>query len=388
MQAILALQQKHLQQRQDATHAEYIRDRQRDATIILSLHYSHSTGILFAGTHRGAIQLFQSFASLSTPSDGSSKQPLPPKASFAAHQGGVNCLDSSAEWLVSGGDDLIHLWSLTSLDKLGYLYTSVSPLHSITPAQYALPRGALTAVPRTLSVLMLPSSPLLVSSHSNQHALVTDLRTATTVADLSCSEQPTSAALSPSSPHSSPLSVLYLPEPYHVVLTGGADGLVRVFDCTKWRPTATYDVTSNSARAETAAKSTRPSILALSTASSRPNTASPASSLVLCLTADSTLHAFYYPALIALPSLLLTSPASLLHSSLLFTAAAVQRVHMEPLRVLDMRRREAAEGAVSACCLRYGERAAVDDVWFMGGSGGRIQMLGCMGSIDMGSLRC
>ena len=382
MQAILVLQKQHLQQWQQAVHADYIRQRQRDATIVLSLHYSHSANMLFAGTHRGTVHIFHSSAILPPPTD--KAQPLPSSASFAAHDGAVNCMDSTSEWLVTGGDDSIHVWSLHTLQRLDFLSTP-SPLQSITPAQYRLPGRTLTAVPRTLSILLLPSS-LLASSHSNQHVLVTDLRTATTVADLTCSSHPSPAASSTRSSHSS-LSIVYLAEPYHVLLTGGADGCVRTYDCTSWKLISIYDVSADTVLAETSDPPTRPAIVALSTASSSA-TASPPSSLILCLTASATLHAFYYRSLIALPPLPLSSPASLLHSSLLFTPTTVQRVYTEPLRVTDVKKWEGGDGAASACCIRYGDRAAVDDVWFMGSSGGRIQMLGCMGSVNMGSLQC
>ena len=378
MEAILALQKQHLQRWQQDVHSEYVQQRQRDATIILSLHYSHSTNILFAGTHRGTIHIFHSSAMLPPPHD--RRQPLPSAASFSAHNGGVNCMESTGQWLVTGGDEVVHVWSLHTLRMLGSPFPELSPLQSITPAQYRLPGRALTAVPRTLSMLPLPSSSLLVSSHSNQHVLVTDLRTATTVADLTCSSQPHPAS-SPSS-HSG-LSMVYLPEPYHVLIAGGADGYVRVYDCRNWRHLATYDVTDNTIITESSKLPTRPAIVGLSTAS----TSSQPSSLILCLTASSTLHTVYYPSLIALPPLPLSSPATLLHSSLLFTADAVQRVCTEPLRVVDVKKCVEGEGAVTACCVRYGHRAAVDDVWFMGGSGGRIQMLGCVGSVDMGSLQ-
>ena len=292
-------------------------------------------------------------------------------------------MDSTAELLVTGGDDRIHVWSLDKLRSLGASYLhGPTPLWSIIPAQYRLAGQTLTAVPRTLSVLTLPSS--IVSSHSNHHVLVTDTHTGNTVADLTCASHPP-AASSTSASH----SLLYLPEPYHVLLTGGADGYVRVYDCTSWRLVTTYDVTDNAAVTEASKLPSRPAILALSTAAStRTTSASPPASIILALTAASTLHAFYYPSLIALPPLPLTSPASLLHSSLLLSPAALQRIQLEPLRAVDVRKYEEGDSGISACCVRYGDRAAVDDVWFIADSGGRIRMLGCMGSVEMGSLQC
>ena len=386
MEAILALQKQHLEQSQQAVHADHIRQRQRDATIILALHYSHSSGKLFAGTHRGTIHVFHSSTMLPPPSD--KAQPLPSFAAWPAHKGGVNCMDSTSERLVTGGDDVIHVWSLVTISLLGTAWQMLSPLQTITPAQYGLPSGALTAVPRTLSVLPLPSSTLLVSSHANQHVLVTDLHNSTTVADLTCSSLPPNASSSMPPSHST-LPILYLAEPYHVLLTGGADGYVRVYDCSSWQLISTHDVSDDTSGTRASDSPTRPAILALSTAFTGAATSAPPSSLIMCLTAAASLHAFYYPSLIALPPLQLPSPASLLHASLLFTAATVQRIHTEPLRVVEVKRCEDDRGgAITACCIRHGDRAAVDDVWFVGGGGGRIQMLGCMGSVDMGSLQC
>lgn len=383
MDAILGLQKQHLQHWQQGVHADYIQQRQRDATIILALHYSHSTNLLFAATHRGTVHIFHASSILPPPSN--KARPLPSAASFSAHDGGVNCMDSTREWLVTGGDDIIHVWSLKQLQSLiGSSSPPPPPLQSITAAQYRLPGRTLTAVPRTLSVLSLPSSSLLVSSHSNHHVLVTDMHTATSVADLACSSHPSTTTSAASS-----LSILHLADPYHVLLTGGVDGYVRVFDCRDWRLISTYDVTDSMTVTASSTMPTRPAIIALSAASTHTTASSTPSSLVLALTAASTLHAFYYPSLIALPPLLLSSAASLLHSSLLFTAAAIQRVHTDPsLRVLDVKKCDDSNGTVTACCVRYGDRAAVDDVWFVCGSGGRVQVLGCMGGVDMGSLQC
>ena len=383
MDAILTLQKQHLQQRQQAMHADHIQQRQRDATIILTLHNSHSANILLAGTHRGILHIFHSAAFLPPTVD--KRQPLSSTASFRAHDGSLNSMDSTTEWLVTGGDDTIHVWSLDALHSLSSSTSPApSPLHSVTPAQYRLAGRALTAVPRTLAVLVLPSS-LLVSSHSNHHVLVTDLRTSTTLVDLTCSSSHPTATL-PSTASQSCLSILYMPEPYHVLLTGGADGYVRVYECSSWRLVTTYDVVDNTVITETAELRSRPAIVALTTASTtQPSTPS---SIVLCLSASSTLHAFYYPSLTALPPLPLPSPASLLHWPLLFTSTAVQRLYTEPLRVVDVTKCEDGESGSSACCVRRGDRADVDDVWFVGGRGGRIQVMGCLGSVDMGNLQC
>jgi WD40 repeat protein len=390
MQRILSMQRDYVAQNAASLHQQIITTRKAEDIVVLSLHFCHSHNLLLAGTHRGSINVF--FArSLQQDGKHDVSVPVSPFSSFIAHDGCLRCIASSGDMAVTGGDDIIHVWPLSLLSSRSFSTgPPPAPLFSLLPPQYALPSRAVSPLPSTVALTVIPASSTLISAHSNGHVLIFSLTSRALLSDLHPAVLP--AAVN---------ALLYVPP--SSLLTGDDDGLVSCWSLSESRCKAVLDVDQRRALSADEAKAAglkpRAAVLSLSAAASPvPSTAS-SSALVLCLT-RAGLHCFWYPSLLFLASCPLSFSPSVLCSSFLFSAASpdVHRVDSELAQPTVQQMADAEDGeqkggakrggAVFACCVREGERCSVDDLLFAGGAGSLISAYSSACAILSRQLRC